>query len=72
MSKRLGAKVTLVIAALSVMTLLQGCGGDDETVYGVAWAPIGSVPIPWFFGGITPGTTVTTGGSGAVAQAGTP
>ena len=70
MSKRLGVKVAVAIATLSVMTLLQGCGEDDGIVIGAAWAPIGSVPIPGFFAGFSQGSTAGT--SGAVVTAGTP
>lgn len=77
MSKRLGVRVALAIATLSVMTLLQGCGDDDGIGYSFVWAPVGSVAIPGFYyGGFDQGATSTTGSSGTgaaiTAGAGTP
>jgi len=74
MSKRLGVRVVLAIATLSVMTLLQGCGEDDGIGYAFVWAPVGSVPIPGFYyGGFDQGTTgaTTSSGGGAAITAGT-
>jgi hypothetical protein len=75
MSKRLGVRVALAIATLSVMTLLQGCGEDDGFGYAFVWAPVGSAPIPGFFYiGSDQGTAGATSSSGAGAgiTAGTP
>ena len=45
MSKRLGVKLAVTVAALSAMTLLQGCvGEEDGTVLSSAWTPAG---YPW-------------------------
>ena len=62
MSKRLGVKLALAIAAVSAMTLLQGCGEDDVSI-GLAWGPVGSVPIPAFSSGFTGATSQSTGGT---------
>ncbi|HOX56114.1 MAG TPA: hypothetical protein P5205_04880 [Candidatus Paceibacterota bacterium] len=73
MNKRLGAKVLLAIAAVGVMTLLQGCGEEEDSfVFGMAWAPVGSVPLMEFGFGVNLGTTgagqsATTTTGGAVA-----
>ncbi len=70
MSKRLGMKVALAIAALGAMTLLQGCNEDEGRVIGWAWAPMGSVPLTEFGLGVVVGgsgsgqTTTTTAGAG--------
>ena len=74
MSKRLGVKAALAIAALSAMTLLQGCGEEEGFVIGAAWAPIGSVPLPGFMPGFSQGAAGGTGQStgGTAVATGTP
>ena len=74
MSKRLGVRVALAIATLGAMTLLQGCADEDDMVFRFAWAPVGSVSIPWFDMGFSQGAAAATSPttSGAVATAGTP
>ena len=45
MSKRLIAKLTVTVAALSAITLLTGCSAEiDKTVASIAWLPYGSSP----------------------------
>jgi len=60
MRKRLVLKMAVMVAALGAMTLLQGCGEEEDgLVLRFAWMPI----IP----GVTVGTagiTVTQGGTG--------
>jgi hypothetical protein len=70
MSKRLGVKLALAIAAVSAMTLLQGCGEDDDVSIGLAWGPVGSVPIPAFSSGFTGATSQST--AGTPVEGGTP
>ena len=63
MSKRLVLKVTVMVAALSAVTLLQGCGEDEGVVIGGAWMPVG--------GGTLPALVLGTGaGAGAVGGGG--
>lgn len=46
MSKRLVLKVAVMVAALSAVTLLQGCGGEDGVEIGGAWMPVGAGTLP--------------------------
>ena len=39
MSKRVMAKLVVAIVALCAMTLLQGCGEDEDLAYSFIWAP---------------------------------
>jgi len=66
MSKRLAMKLAVAITALSAVTLLSGCGDDDELVIGTAWAPVGFVPA---FGG-SPFAPAAAGGGGGQGAAG--
>ena len=78
MSKRLGVKLAVTVAALSAMTLLQGCvGEEDESVLRNAWTPVG---YPWtmfnYFGyyqgatgGSGQGGTSSSSGGASVATA---
>ncbi len=72
MNKRLAVKLAVVVAALSAMTLLQGCGEDDGIEIGGAWAPIGSVPLAGFgaFSTSTAGQATTGSTGGAVSGGG--
>ena len=66
MSKRLVLKLGVMVAALSAMTLLQGCDSDNDgvTVAG-AWMPVGSGTLPMFiFGSAAGGGTAGGGGQG--------
>ena len=65
--------MALAVTALSAMTLLQGCEWEDIEI-SAAWAPIGSVPIPGFFGGFSQGSAGATSQStaGTAVTAGTP
>ncbi len=66
MNRRLSGKLLLVLAAVGAMTLLQGCGQDDEDfVIGTAWAPVGSVPLTEFGMGLITGSTATPSQGGA-------
>ena len=64
MSKRLVAKLTMTVAALCAITLLQGCSGEvNKAVISAAWMPFGS--------GLPLGTEfVPIGSAGAGASAG--
>ncbi len=44
MSKRLLMKLALVMVTLGAMTLLQGCGEDDDLVYSFVWRSTGFAP----------------------------
>jgi hypothetical protein len=78
MSKRLGVKLAVTVAALSAMTLLQGCVGEEQdSVLRNAWTPVG---YPWTLfdyagyyqgpvGGSGQGGTSSTSGGAAVASA---
>jgi hypothetical protein len=61
MSKQLVVKVAVALAAVSAMTLLQGCE-DDAIVIGGAWAPAG-------FSSVAPPALVPTGTAGASSGA---
>jgi hypothetical protein len=65
MSKRLLVKVAVAITALSAVTLLSGCGEEDDgVVIGMAWMPVGSVSI---FGFNPASSQGSTGGGGQTA-----
>jgi len=76
MSKRLVFKLAVMVAALSGMTLLQGCGDEENsTVFKFVWAPVGFVP--GISTGATAGQSVGTaagqssaGATGGVTAAG--
>jgi hypothetical protein len=68
MSKRLVLKLTVMVAAVSAMTLLQGCDSDNDgvTVAG-AWMPVGSGTLPVFiFGSAAGGGMGGVGGQNAM------
>ena len=72
MSKRLVLKLAVTIAALSAVTLLQGCGEEEDgSILSYAWSPVGSTPLVGF--GFGTGGGATAGGgqsaSGSVAGA---
>ncbi len=63
MSKRLVFKLSVMVAALGAMTLLQGCGADEDGVeVAGAWMPIG--------GGTLPMLILGTGAGGGFGAAG--
>ena len=45
MDKRLALKLAMAIIALWAVTLLQGCGEDDDVAYSFVWAPPASGPV---------------------------
>lgn len=71
MIKRLVLKVAVMVAALSAVTLLQGCGEEDGVKMGGAWIPVGSGTLPMMvlgagaFGGAGAGGGAGGGGQGA-------
>jgi hypothetical protein len=66
MSKRLGVKLAVTVAALSAMTLLQGCEGeDDSSVLSAAWTPAG---YPWTMFNYLGFYQSAAGGSGQAAS----
>ena len=73
MSKRLLVKMAVAITALSAVTLLSGCGEDDDLAISAAWAPVGFVPafatVPTYAVGATGGggQTAAGGGGGGVS-----
>ena len=73
MSKRLLVKMAVAITALSAVTLLSGCGEDDDLTISAAWAPVGFVPpfatVPTYAVGTTGGggQTAAGGGGGGVS-----
>jgi hypothetical protein len=72
MSKRLVLKLTVMVAAVSAMTLLQGCDSDNDgvTVAG-AWMPVGSGTLPVFIFGSAAGGGGIGGGGGQGATGAT-
>lgn len=72
MSKRLVLKLGVMVAALSAMTLLQGCDEDNNgvTVAG-AWMPVGSGTLPAFIFGTATGGGGMVGGGGQNATGAT-
>ncbi len=73
MSKRLVVKMAVAIAALSAVTLLSGCGEEDDLAFSAAWSPIGFVPafatVPTFAAGAAGGggQTAASGAGGGVS-----
>jgi hypothetical protein len=66
MNKRLVAKLTVTVAALSAMTLLQGCSSEvNSAVVSAAWMPFGSQPPLG-----TEFVPIGSAGAGAAASAG--
>jgi hypothetical protein len=49
MSKRLALKLAVTILAFGAVTLLQGCGEDDDLVYSFVWQSPNSTAV--FMGG---------------------
>ena len=71
MSKRLAVKLAVSVAALGAMTLLQGCGADEDgMVIGGVWAPVGfSAPAaPAFAPSTGNGGGGGGGGGGSTSQ----
>jgi len=65
MSKKLAVKLAVTVAALSAMTLLQGCEGEEDgTLLSNAWTPAG---FPWTLNNYLGFSQVGTGGSGQAA-----
>ena len=56
MSKRVLVKLAVMMIALGAMTLLQGCGEDDDLAYSFVWAPTGAGTASALF-------TVSSGGA---------
>jgi hypothetical protein len=68
MTKRIAFKLALMVTAVSAMTLLQGCDGEEDgATVTTAWTPVG-VPgaLTGFF---IPGQTGTTTSGGGTAGA---
>ena len=63
MSKRIVLRLGVMVAALSAMTLLQGCDEDNGgvTVAG-AWMPVGSGTLPMYIFGTAAGGGGMVGG----------
>jgi len=70
--------MAVMVAALSAVTLLQGCGEDDDMVVAGAWMPVGAGTLPMMVlgagfgggaagGGGGGGQSVTAATAGAVA-----
>ena len=69
MSKRLVVKLAVMMTALSAVTLLSGCGEDDEVVFGAVWMPY--IPGMTFgSGGFMAGVGQTGSTAGGSATAG--
>ena len=67
MSKRLVYKLAVMVATLSAVTLLQGCGDEENSLpFSYVWAPVGFVPM--FSTGTAAGQN--SGGGGGQASAG--
>ena len=66
MSKYLIAKLSVTVAALSAMTLLQGCSKEvSDDVLKAAWLPVGSqLPLGTEFFPIANGGTGASAGTG--------
>ena len=67
MSKQFAVKLAVTVAALGVVTLLQGCyQEEDSLLLSTAWSPVGFSPAqpPAFDTG-----TAGAGASGGVSQA---
>ena len=45
MNRRLALKLAMAIIALGAVTLLQGCGEEDDFAYSFVWAPPVSGPV---------------------------
>ncbi len=71
MSKRLVMKLGVMVAALGAMTLLQGCGADEDgVVVAGAWMPVGSGTLPVFIFGASASAGMGGGGGQAATGAG--
>ncbi len=46
MSKRLFGKLMVMLVAVGAMSLLQGCGEDDNLAYSFMWRSAGVAPAP--------------------------
>jgi hypothetical protein len=68
MSKRLVVKLAVMMTALSAVTLLSGCGEDDDVVFGAVWMPC--IPGVTFGSAGFATSTGATGGGGQAASAG--
>jgi hypothetical protein len=71
MSKRLVLKLGVMVAALSAVTLLQGCADEDGVVVAGAWMPVGSGTLPAFIFGTAAGGGMGGGGGGQGATGAT-
>jgi hypothetical protein len=67
MSKRTTLRLALAIAAVSAMTLLQGCDEEDGFLVRVAWSPVGLAPSAGPAFSATGGGGGTSSGGSAVA-----
>ena len=68
MSKRLAAKLAVMVATLGAVTLLQGCGGDND---GVNWTFVYMPVIPGSaFATMGYATGDMSGGGGGVQSGG--
>jgi len=70
MSKRLVVKLAVTVAVLGAMTLLQGCGEEEDgLVLRMAWSPVGFSPVVGF--GFAPSQgAIGGGGQSAPVSAG--
>jgi hypothetical protein len=78
MSKRLVVKLALTVAVLGAMTLLQGCGEEEDgSLLSYAWSPVGSRPLIGFafgpsqgaMGGVGQSAPASAGGVSAAGAA---
>jgi hypothetical protein len=71
MSKRLVVKLALTVAVLGAMTLLQGCGEEEDgSLLSYAWSPVGSRPLIGFAFGASQGAIGGVGQGGGAAMGG--
>jgi hypothetical protein len=62
--------MAVAITALGAMTLLSGCGEDDQFAVSFAWGPVGYVPAFWTAPTAIVGATGGGGGQTAAGGAG--
>jgi hypothetical protein len=70
MSKRLVLKLGVMVATLSAVTLLQGCGDNDGVVVAGAWMPVGGGSLSGFVFGTATGVGGNMGGGGGQGTTG--
>jgi hypothetical protein len=71
MSKRLVVKLAVTVAVLGAMTLLQGCGEEEDgLVLRFAWSPVGFAPSIGFAFGPSQGAMGGGGQGGGAATGG--